>query len=165
MNHPLVIIDGIILASAAGKPTSMMMSGNFLLTPYFRPKTSASFVLNDQEMSKSYANVRYNCFTNVLAGCFTNEVVEKLLAEYDFLYAIWENTQYQSYFLNLYQNSLYHGSAYDAMSFALRCAAEGGVKRITHEQLALLTGRNRSTVTKAMHEIALAEPELLAGFE
>ena len=55
--------------------------------------------------------------------------------------------------------------SYTAVRFILQLARYYNIKRLTHAQIALLTGRNRTTVTKVMGEIMLAEPELVEGLE
>lgn len=157
----MIVLEGIILSTLNYKPIVMVMPGNLLLTPHFQPDSMVTCVLNDEERKQNFAQTRYDCFTSVVVGTFSNKAIDELLKDYRFLHAVWENTQYQGFFMHIYQSKLFHGDAYGAVKFVLRCAREHGGMKLTHEQIAELAGRNRTTVTKAMHEIALAEPELL----
>ena len=62
--------------------------------------------------------------------------------------------------MTCYQTFLYHDDAYQAVRYVLKLAKAYGLHSLTHMQIALLSGRNRVTVTNILHEIALAEPEL-----
>ncbi len=56
-------------------------------------------------------------------------------------------------------------STYDAVRFILKWCREKEIAALTHEMVAMLCNRSRSSVTVAMHEILKNEPELLFANE
>lgn len=116
-------------------------------------------------MGEEIRQVRYRCITRAVFSTLTNKAVEALLEDREFLRTVFDNQLAQSDLITNYQRALYHNTAYTAVRFILQLARYYNIKRLTHAQIALLTGRNRTTVTKVMGEIMLAEPELVEGLE
>lgn len=142
-----------------------MAPGSLLLTPYFTPQKATPWLRSAQEVGEEIRQVRYRCITRVVFSTLTNKAVEALLEDREFLRTVFDNQLAQSDLITNYQRALYHNTAYTAVRFILQLARYYNIKRLTHAQIALLTGRNRTTVTKVMGEIMLAEPELVEGLE
>ena len=164
-NHPIVIVEGIVLAVSSDKPLLLMAPGSLLLTPYFTPQKATPWLRSAQEVGEEIRQVRYRCITRAVFSTLTNKAVEALLEDREFLRTVFDNQLAQSDLITNYQRALYHHTAYTAVRFILQLARYYNIKRLTHAQIALLTGRNRTTVTKVMGEIMLAEPELVEGLE
>lgn len=53
--------------------------------------------------------------------------------------------------------------AHAAVAYVLRYAREHGIDFLTHEQIAFLSNLRRPTVTKIMHDLTLARPDLFGS--
>ena len=89
-------------------------------------------------------------------------VQAELAANLDFYKAF---TQACMHFCGVEANEMLHeiGSkdAYHAVRYVVKYCRDHRIPQLTHEKIALACNRNRTTVTEAMHRIAVQEPELL----
>lgn len=92
---------------------------------------------------------------------FNKGEIDALLDDPGFLRASYDNLQDLNAHIVAYLIGVGSSSAHDAVRFVLKYCAHNGIDRLTHEQIAKLTGLSRTTVTSLMREVALAEPELL----
>lgn len=162
MNHPWLLLEGMVYATIRNKPMTIITPGDFILTPRFRPETPGILALSDSEVNDYYSNTRYVCLTPTLIATYSTKIIFALLEDVRFARAVLDSINNEQAQMAYYQSSLYHGSAYEAVRYILKLARAYHIEGLTHAQLALLSGRNRTTVTQKYHEIALAEPELIA---
>lgn len=163
VNHPWLVLDGLIVSKANDKPNAIMNAGFFMLTPRFAPEGYADVLPSRIDISYSLKTFRYTCFTPVVVATFSVRAIDELMNDIRFLRVLFDNIQIQMNAMQMYQVFLYQKQAYDSVAYVLKLAKVHGVSGLTHEKIAELTGRSRTTVTQVMHEIALAEPELVEG--
>lgn len=106
-------------------------------------------------------DTRIHFITDTTLAYFPKERIDKLLEDPGFLAVSYRNLEELYAHLVAYFLGMNSDSAYESVRYALQFCRQNGFGPLTHEQMALLTGHSRTTVTAIMHEIALAEPELL----
>ena len=74
-NHPIVIVEGIVLAVSSDKPLLLMAPGSLLLTPYFTPQKATPWLRSAQEVGEEIRQVRYRCITRAVFSTLTNKAV------------------------------------------------------------------------------------------
>jgi CRP-like cAMP-binding protein len=161
-NHPWLLIEGFVCVRLNDRPSTFITPGDVVLTPRFRPSMPNILALSDDDMMEYYRSTNFECLSLVLAATFSTKIFLELFDDPTFVKAVLDCTLISQAQQSLYQARLYHGSAYDAVRYILKLARAYGVGTLTHAQIARLSGRNRTTVTKALHEVALAEPELIS---
>lgn len=160
--HPVLLLSGILYVTIGERPNTVIIPGDLTLTPHFRPATAIDFPLSEAELRHSFDVQRWHCVTPVSLLSVPTELVEELLgSSLSFARATLNSQLDIQGHMAYFQDNLYHYSAYEAVRYILKLGRSCGLRDLTHAQIAFLSGRNRTTVTKTMHEIALAEPELL----
>ena len=105
-NHPIVIVEGIVLAVSSDKPLLLMAPGSLLLTPYFTPQKATPWLRSAQEVGEEIRQVRYRCITRAVFSTLTNKAVEALLEDREFLRTVFDNQLAQSDLITNYQRPL-----------------------------------------------------------
>ena len=103
-NHPIVIVEGIVLAVSSDKPLLLMAPGSLLLmapgslllTPYFTPQKATPWLRSAQEVGEEIRQVRYRCITRAVFSTLTNKAVEALLEDREFLRTVFDCLLYTS---------------------------------------------------------------------
>lgn len=157
---PLIICSGIILVKAFGRPNTVYTPSDMALNPSFGSKEKKVRAMSDADIARYLANQTQQCITDVHVIVFPNDCVLEMLENASFVRWLMENQSMLMFQMTCYQTFLYHDNAYQAVRYVLKLAEAYGLHNLTHMQIALLSGRNRVTVTKILHKIALAEPEL-----
>lgn len=160
--HPFLVLEGVICATTRGKVGVILSPGDLLLPPSFRPAAPLSQPLSEREMEKEIISYGYYFPTPVTVATFSQRVIRQLMDDARFVRQLLDSVLHIQTEETVCQTHLYHGSALDAVKYILRVARAYDLGKLTHDQIAFLSGRSRVTVTKTMHEIALSEPELLA---
>lgn len=96
-----------------------------------------------------------------ICAVFNKEYVNGLFSFPEFSRTMYENLREFIGHAMYFQTRVNGQSAYGAVKQVLKFARTYHVGELTHAQIAYLARRGRSTVTQAMHEIALAGPEVL----
>ena len=104
-NHPIVIVEGIVLAVSSDKPLLLMAPGSLLLTPYFTPQKATPWLRSAQEVGEEIRQVRYRCITRAVFSTLTNKAVEALLEDREFLRTVFDNQLAQSDLITNYQRA------------------------------------------------------------
>lgn len=160
--HPMILLDGLLSVRFFDRPNTILVPGDMTLTPDFTPPAAADIVLTEAEWADYYAGQSHHCVTPITLAYLPTDLVKELLeTSVDFTRAVLDRYLFIQTQFSLYQAYLYHYNAYEAVRYVLRLTRAHGVTGLTHAQIDYLSGRNRTTVTKILHEIALAEPELL----
>lgn len=156
-NNLLLILDGLCCMDCNGMPFDVCYRGELM----FYPTTGdGSFfnVKSDYPGNVDLATTgRLVTLENVDCAVFRRQLVEELLDDPEFARAFTSNL------MAMYQHAIgfnicvYRADARDAVKFVVEYAKGEGYDYLTHEQIAYLTGLSRSTVTHAMHELALSE--------
>lgn len=157
---PLIVCSGTILVKAFGRPNTVYTPGDMALNPSFSSKEKKVRAMSDADIARYFANQTQQCITDVHVIVFPNDCVLGMLDNVSFVRWLMENQSMLMFQMTCYQTFLYHDDAYQAVRYVLKLAKAYGLHSLTHMQIALLSGRNRVTMTKILHEIALAEPEL-----
>lgn len=157
----MLMLEGILMVESDERPSSILVSGDFNLTPKLGPKPSKSMPFNENELDTFYQGLRWHCIIETRIAFFPDNTVKAVLNDLEFCHALISNLEQVSAATSCYSQFLYHGTAKQAIVYALRLAKANGITGLTHAQIALLSGRNRVTVTKIMHEIAQSDPELI----
>lgn len=160
-NHPALLLSGILCAEVDDKPISVVVPNDFILTPRFRPEGASLPAIDDEAYQTYLSDTSYVCLTDTKMAMFSTRIVKELFETVSFMQALFASTINQLMQMSYFLHELYHGSAYDAVRYALKIARAYDVPKLTHAQIAHMTGRNRTTVTQVMHQIALSEPDLL----
>jgi hypothetical protein len=162
MNHPWLLLEGIVCATVSKRPMTIITPGDMLLTPRFRPAMPGILAMDDNDFELYYSNTRYECVTPILAATYSTKIMYDLLEDARFARMVLDSTLNIQMQVLAYQSFLYHNSAYEAVRYILKLARAYHIQGLTHAQIAHLSGRNRTTVTKVIHELALGEPDLIA---
>lgn len=165
-SDPLLVLDGIICLTTFERTNMILVPGDMVLSPDFRPQISYTPAMTDADLSSLYSNQRWQCISEVKIAIFNPDAVSGLLeSNQSFTRAVLNcqlNLLGQMSFL---QANLYHYSAYHAVRYIMRLCQIYGIGNLTHAQIAMLCSRNRSTVTQAIHEICLAEPDFFGSID
>lgn len=154
-----LVLDGLCITQHR-RVNFMYRPGDFVVTPHADQSraTSIASVSFDEHTSFS---TQLHFVTSTSLAFFDKSFIDEMLNSPDFLAASYQNLQDLYAHIVAYLIGVGASSAYDAVKFILQYCAHNNIGHLTHEQIAQATGRSRTTVTAAMHEIALAEPELL----
>lgn len=159
---PMLFCSGVVLVSVFDRPNSIYVPGDIGLTPTFGPKDKDILTLSDEELVQFFSAQAQRCITDVRVVVFPTDCFLNLMDRAPFAQRLLENQSHLMMQLVCYQTFLYHDTTYQAVRYILKIAKAYSLRNLTHAQIALLSGRNRVTVTKVLHEIALAEPELFS---
>ncbi len=158
-------LEGICCFEGGDSIFVVLERGDFIPFPSLNPESDRHLYTNmfDPDIyARHLRSVRVVALTNATCAVFDYESVMELMDDPEFG---------RAYSANLYQivqkvaafNTLvYQSDAYSAVRFAMQFAKAQHAKNLTHAQIAYLTGLGRSTVTQAMHELTVAEPELFS---
>lgn len=154
-----LILDGLC-ATQHNRARFPYRPGDFVVTPHptqGRPVTLAQVSFDESPTP----GTKVLFIADTAVAFFDKEKIDEFLQDPGFLAVSYANlkelyAQLVAYFIGM--NS---STAYDAVRYLLEYCRHNGIAHLTHEEIAKLTGHSRSTVTSIMHEIALAEPELL----
>ena len=160
VSRPLLVLDGILCARMNESPQVLLVSGNLILPQVFFPETVVITALSEEERNQSMRSQRYTCIGKTCVATFSFELFDELLNEPVFARNVLTNNLNLMEQMGVYQRFLYHSTAKDAVEYILKLSHALKIDHLTHSQIAFMTGRNRTTVTKAMHEIALSNPQL-----
>lgn len=160
VSQPLLVLDGMLCARMNKSPQVLLVSGNLILPQVFFPDTAVITALSKEERSQSMRSQRYTSIGKTCVATFSFELFDELLNEPVFSRNILTNNLNLMEQMGVYQRFLYHSTAKDAVEYILKLSHALKIDHLTHSQIAFMTGRNRTTVTKAMHEIALSNPKL-----
>ena len=105
---------------------------------------------------------RHIAVTDVRLVMFREKAIHELCNNADFAMALYYNFYEFVQHMLLYDVFVNKGDAYGAVRYVVALAKRCGVQDLTHAQISYLTGRARSTVTQALHELALAEPDIFS---
>lgn len=142
-----------------GRTCHLYRPGDFVLTPH--PDQSRMINLPNVTFEGGDLVTVMEFFSDVTLAYFDKEKVDELLSDSRFLRASYDNLKDLYVHLVAFPIGLNKSSAYDAVCYVLKYCAHNDIGHLTHEQIAKITGHSRTTVTSIMHEIALAEPDLL----
>lgn len=160
-NRVWIILDGILLGLNSDKPTSMHFPGRMNMNTSFMGPDPAFSEFMAQDIEVKMRKLKYLCLRPIELATFSNRTVHDLMDDPRFLRVLWDNLLGMTTETTSYMESIYCGSAADAVRYVLALAKSHEVGDLTHEEIARLSGKNRVTVTKIMHELALSSPELL----
>lgn len=161
-NHPYIVVEGLILVTGDNKPTTIIVPGDLTLTPRFRPQQNGILAITDEDYRDYLHSIRLAAMSNIVLAMFSTRIINDMLETAPFARAALDSMLNQTAQISYYQRELHNGTAYDSVRYVLKVARAYNVKKLTHEKIGLMAGRSRTTVTQIMHEIALADPELLA---
>lgn len=134
--------------------------GDLVITPHAntsRPLSIASVSFDERDVFETKV-----CFIHdTTLAYFDKRKIDELLEDPGFLMVSYRNLENLYAHLVAYFIAMESSSAYDSVKYLLQYCKHNGIEGLTHEQIALMTSHSRTTVTSIMHEIALAEPELL----
>ncbi|MDR1184868.1 MAG: hypothetical protein LBK67_08735 [Coriobacteriales bacterium] len=156
-----LVLEGLCLIRQGENVAFVIRPGDFVIPPRFNPDFPESVATLGDEFKKTMSDSNLLFLTDTTCANFTREHIDEMLNDIDFVKALFDNL---SDFCNhsiFYQVLVFHYSAYDAVRYVLNFSKAYNLGDLTHAQIATLTGRNRSTVTQMLHEIALQEPGLL----
>ncbi|MDE8702677.1 hypothetical protein PZH32_06835 [Adlercreutzia equolifaciens] len=154
-NRPWIVLDGLLISTEQGKPASLSAPGQMNLNETFIVDAATSLPFLDKHIEKNIDQIYYLCLRTTTLASVPNGVVHELLDDYDFLRASWNNMTQLLTILSSYTSAVYFGTAKDAVRYVVQLAESCGIDNLTHREIALMTGLNRTTVTKTMHEINL----------
>lgn len=154
-----LVLDGLCLTQHH-RTNFLYRPGDFVITPHADQSRATSIASVSFDERTSFSTQLY-FLTGATLAYFDKSVIDEMLKDPDFLAASYQNLQDLYAHIVAYLIGIGASSAYDAVKFILQYCAHNDIGHLTHEQIAKATGHSRTTVTAAMHEIALAEPELL----
>lgn len=150
----VLLLDGLMAvtrpdARSNGAVTTNLLSGGDLVCGLVKP-------------SESVGERVLVCVTDCVAAVFDRRVAKKLQdSSLEFNRVSYENCLRSC---SNEREELFRevgvGDAYAAVRYVVRFCVERGIPDLTHEQIAMLTNRSRSTVTEAMHRLLREEPAL-----
>lgn len=160
-----LVVDGLCVLEFMGDIDMVIRPGDFATPPSLDPASPehmTAFEYGDDtdaiaRVTKLHAVKESTC------AVFGKEYINGLFSFPEFSRAMYENLREFSGHAMYFQTRVNGQSAYGAVKQVLKFARTYHLGELTHAQIAYLAGRGRSTVTQAMHEIALAEPEVLEG--
>lgn len=154
-----LVIEGLC-CMCHRKVSSAYRPGDFVVTPHANTSREPSVlsVSFDEERTRE-TKVRF--ITDVTLAFFSKDAIDEFLEDPAFLAVSYRNLEDLYIHLTAYFVNVYCSSAYDAVAFVLKYSQHNAIGHLTHEQIAALTGISRTTVTTTLHQIALAQPELL----
>lgn len=152
-----LVLEGICLITQNGNVAFFMRAGDFAIPPDLGNFTDGFPTPLEGEWRTSMQHSHYQYPTATTCATFEKDFIMSMLDKPQFLRALFGNFVEVSYQSTFYQLFVFHTSAVESVKYALQFSEQNGLKNPTHAQLALLTGRNRTTVTHAMHEIALEQ--------
>lgn len=164
--HPyqqaMLVVEGLVVTRNGGKSSAAFVPGTFSLTPKLGPTPLDPAGLSKGELELLDSDYEWRCYGPTSIAYFPDGLIEELLDTQPFCRMALNSHLQIQFVSSTMEMKLHHGSAYDAVRYVLRLLKANGVIGLTHEQIAEISGRSRVTVTRAIHEIALAEPELIA---
>lgn len=158
---PQLLLEGAICVMQNNRPNAIIVPGDFLLVPEFSPSGPYPYAVSETEEQDAYHHQTWHFIVPSKMAFFPSDLVRKLMDATDFDKALINSLLRVQTQLSYYNKALYHSNAYDAVRYGLKLASVYHLGSLTHEEFALITGRNRTTVTKILHEIAQKEPGLL----
>jgi hypothetical protein len=162
VNHPWIVLEGLLYSVLGGKPFGLCVPGDFMLTPRFQP-AQPDLILDEKDVSGIETGAHYICLTKLLVATFSYRSIAELMEDSRFCREVLDSVNMSSTRNTFYLRQIYAEGAYESVRFALKIAQSCHIRGLTHAQIAKLVGRNRSTVTSVISQIAIAEPELVQG--
>ncbi len=166
LENILLPLKGLCCVENKGSIISILKHGNFFIFPTYSNDPYREFrplVTDDYDLGEIITSSKIVAVTDAICAVFNSDVIMKLLTNQEFSMAMQRNTFGLLQQLVIFNIEVYRTDAYHAVRFILCYAKSQGLGRLTHAQIAYLTGLGRSTVTQAMHELAIAEPKVLEG--
>jgi hypothetical protein len=159
-----LLIEGLCVLEMDRDIDMVIRPGDFAMPPSFDPNSPerASAMDYGEDVGPIARETHLMAIKDSTYASFDKKAVRELFDIPEFALAMYENLRSFSGHAMYYHVAVFGQPAYDAVRHVLKFAKTYQLGPLTHAQIALLTKRGRSTVTEAMHEIALAEPELLA---
>lgn len=160
--HVWIVIDGLFCSLLeTDQPNSLIVPGTVILNPWFSQFVLTDLKIDIEAYEEASYRVNYKCLSNMTIAMFTNEYIFEMLDNNIFLKQLFFNIMATDATATTYANYLYQHSAKESIEYVLRLAKTHSLGPLTHRQIAFLTNRNRVTVTRVMHEIALENPDLV----
>ncbi len=162
-NEDYLVLDGLCCLESEQRIVYVFRPGNFVITP--NSDTSSPIHLYSFEHcndpSEAFITSRFTVVKDLTLAVFEKERIQQL-----FSYPEFASAMYTALFKILEQETyycigVYRSDAYHAVKYILQFARANNLGSLTHAQIAYLADLGRSTVTRALHEIALSEPELV----
>lgn len=165
LNHESFVLPlrGLCCMTGGDRVISILPQGDFAFSPSLDPESWREFEgysVNKSVERKYLESSRLAAITNTECAMFREEYVRELWVNSDFTRALLANWLRGIQHLILFDLEIYRADAYHAVRYTLMFARSQGLRGLTHAQIAFLTGLGRSTVTRVMQELTIAEPDL-----
>lgn len=135
--------------------------GDFVITPHADSSRDIS-VMDVSFADDQMGDAKLRFITCTTVAFFKKRDIDELLRDEAFLRVSYANLKDLYAHLTAYLIGVNSSSAYDSVAYVLRWCAHNDIGQLTHEQISVLTGISRTTVTSIIHQIALAEPNFPA---
>jgi hypothetical protein len=162
-NNAFLVTEGLCVIRRADFLVMVVRPGDLIMPPRVADDSPVNFHSLFEEPDDVAAETSIDFITDTTCAVFRQKSIERLLEHsdsMDLLKTMFDNLRDLASHITVYRLSLSHPS-YEAVLYALGFCKAYGFDNLTHAQLAMLTNRNRSTVTEVMHRIASREPECL----
>lgn len=163
--HPyqqaMLVAEGLVITRNSGKSGAALIPGSFSLTPKLGPTPRDPAGLSETELGLNGSDFEWRCYGPTSIAYFPDSLINELLDTQPFCRMVLDSHLRIQLASSTMEMSLYHGTAYEAVRYVMRLLKANRITGLTHEQIAEISGRSRVTVTRTIHEIALAEPELI----
>jgi hypothetical protein len=158
-----LVVDGLCALEVTNVFSMIVRPGDFAVTPNSDPNSLGRLAAIDYgyRARDIFRRTKIHAVKASTCAVFRKEPLKRMFENLEFLHAMYENLRNCSGHALCFHTQVYERPAYDAVAHVLRFERAYVIGNLTHAQIAYLTGKSRSTVTEVMHQIALAEPELL----
>ena len=160
-NNAFLVLDGLCAIYRDDYLVMVVRPGDLIVPPRVTDDSPVNFRNLLEEPDDVEAETSISFVTDTTFAVFRQKSIERLLEHDDsksLLQAMYDNLRDLSSHMTAYRLALSH-PAHKAVLYALDFCKAYGFCNLTHSQLALLTNRNRSTVTQVMHRIAASQPK------